>query len=301
VHTSEGALHYDTRSAVGNERVSGAIAGFFAVFEYVHVVWTAVAGEKNRFYKNGALMDGTAAALPIVNLADAYMIGKVYDNYFQGTIDELAFYAYALSNADVVGLYAGDSETTNLNAQLSTFLTTDSCASASGGCGATDVVAPPAQHRNGDELWYQPYNDSAARNWAGAPELLFSADMDEAPWAAGGYRLWYGDDLQDRSESVSNNGGRACVDVFYRGATRVDQAYDCAAAAHSGSLHIEGGNSGSTGGGHCNFGRKDDAATFSVPSSSVQRVLLRFRYALGASDSRRMVVSLNGNESGSNR
>jgi hypothetical protein len=114
---------------------------------------------------------------------------------------------------------AGGCDTAD-SSQLGTFITTDACGTASGGCGAGDVIAPPASRINHDNLWYLPYDDaSGVRNWAGATELVYSADPEhpdhpQAAWAAGGYKLWYGEDLRD--QSVGDNGGVACVDVYYQ-------------------------------------------------------------------------------------
>jgi hypothetical protein len=106
--TDDGGMAWDSRTTQdgSGERFAGVVKSMFAANVYVHVVWTATAGESNRFYKNGAVAPdgGTVPAASSVDLHDSYTIGKV-DNYFSGNIDAVAFYDFAVARRDVSALY----------------------------------------------------------------------------------------------------------------------------------------------------------------------------------------------------
>jgi hypothetical protein len=104
-------LHWDTRTTQNGDgsRYNGVIVSWFLADTYVHTVWTATAGEMNRFYKDGAITDdGTVEAAAAVDLHEIYTIGKV-DNNFIGSIDEVAFYDFAVSAADIAVIYTSTS------------------------------------------------------------------------------------------------------------------------------------------------------------------------------------------------
>ena len=105
-------LHWNTKTTQNGDGTAygGVIVSFFQLDTYVHVVWTANAGEKYRFYKNGEVTpDGTLPAAAHVDLHDSYQIGKV-DNWFVGVIDEVSFYNLAMNSADVAAVYAATSQ-----------------------------------------------------------------------------------------------------------------------------------------------------------------------------------------------
>eukprot|EP01052_Picozoa_sp_SAG31_P019047 SAG31_NODE_1374_length_8594_cov_57.759623_2_plen_617_part_00 len=101
-------MHWDTRTTQHGDstRYSGVVPEIFEADRYVHVVWAAQAGLQNYFYKNGEpAPDGTAAAAAHVDLHDSYWLGKV-DNFFIGTIDEVAFFDFMLSAREVNVMYS---------------------------------------------------------------------------------------------------------------------------------------------------------------------------------------------------
>eukprot|EP01051_Picozoa_sp_SAG22_P001952 SAG22_NODE_82_length_21749_cov_10.719769_9_plen_1119_part_00 len=107
------ALHWDTRTTQHGDgtRHAGIVPRWFAAGEYVHTVWAATAGLCNSFYKNGELMAAPDAA-PYIDLFDAYNIGSVADSQlaFDGVIDEVAFYNYAMTATAVSDVYGGGSD-----------------------------------------------------------------------------------------------------------------------------------------------------------------------------------------------
>ena len=97
-------LHYD--SCESGTRFQGVLQQYFPVAEvnqYQHVVWTKI-GVESQFYKNGEKFGDVIAAPEHVQLSERYWIGRV-DNYFTGTIDEVAIFDYGASAADVAALY----------------------------------------------------------------------------------------------------------------------------------------------------------------------------------------------------
>ena len=63
-----------------------------------------VAGQVCKLYKNGGLTDTTVCPSH-VDLHETYEIGHV-DNWFQGVIDEVSFFSFALNEEDVGPIYA---------------------------------------------------------------------------------------------------------------------------------------------------------------------------------------------------
>ena len=107
---SGNGMHWDTRTvqeANGNEhggqRFAGVVDNYFANGRYTHVVWTKV-GQVCRLYKNGGLTDTTVCPTH-VDLHSSYEIGHV-DNFFQGVIDEVSFYSFALTTEDIGPMYS---------------------------------------------------------------------------------------------------------------------------------------------------------------------------------------------------
>jgi hypothetical protein len=97
------ALTTDSGENTGVE-YAGVVASWFIPNTYVHTVWTATAGGTYTFYKNGIVpVGGVAIAAPRVDLLDIYRIGQV-ETFFSGTIDEVAFYAFALTASDVAAM-----------------------------------------------------------------------------------------------------------------------------------------------------------------------------------------------------
>ena len=89
-------LHYDSCDESTSTRYAGVLENFFTTpGEYVHVVWTKQ-GNQYYFYKNGQPVEGSWRAPDRVQLSDQYNIGH-NDNYFDGKIDEVAFFDFALS------------------------------------------------------------------------------------------------------------------------------------------------------------------------------------------------------------
>ena len=105
-------MHWDTRTTQDGDgtRFAGVIAAWFETDTYVHTVWTAGSGGSNTFYNNGEIPgDGVTDAASNVDLHDTYTIGRV-DNFFSGTIDEVAFYTMELSSSDVSAIFAAQSD-----------------------------------------------------------------------------------------------------------------------------------------------------------------------------------------------
>jgi hypothetical protein len=71
---------------------------YFVFGQYTGVVWTK-AGTECKLYKDGGLTDTTTCPTH-VDLHETYEIGHV-DNFFNGVIDEVAFYAMALSDDEI--------------------------------------------------------------------------------------------------------------------------------------------------------------------------------------------------------
>lgn len=88
----------------GGTRFAGVVEKWFEPRTYVHTVWTASAGNANTFYKNGvAASDGVQTAAPHVDLLETYNIGQI-ETFFSGTIDDVAFYEFALNASDVAAM-----------------------------------------------------------------------------------------------------------------------------------------------------------------------------------------------------
>lgn len=103
-------LHYDSCEEETSTRFAGVLENFFTTpGEFVHVVWVK-AGNEYFFFKNGERLakpgGGSYPAPPRVQLSDQYYVGHV-DNFFDGKIDEVAFFDYALTDAEVHALHAG--------------------------------------------------------------------------------------------------------------------------------------------------------------------------------------------------
>ena len=101
-------LHYDScdNTADPGQRYAGVLRDFFTTpGEYVHVVWVKQ-GTKYLFYKNGVKWDQDYDAPVEVQLSDQYNIGH-NDNYFDGKIDEVNFFDFALSAEDVTTMFTG--------------------------------------------------------------------------------------------------------------------------------------------------------------------------------------------------
>ena len=97
-------LHYDSCDESTSTRYAGVLENFFTTpGEYVHVVWTKQ-GNQYYFYKNGQPVEGSWRAPDRVQLSDQYNIGH-NDNYFDGKIDEVAFFDFALSPTEVAALF----------------------------------------------------------------------------------------------------------------------------------------------------------------------------------------------------
>ena len=105
----------------------------------------------------------------------------------------------------------------DVDSSMGTFITTNAKGSAST---MMDIVAPSREHINHENLWYDPFDD----NWPQANELTFTAGAQTGPTAsfggqrggsypAGGYLIWFGEDLGDRSQH--DNGGATCLKVYY--------------------------------------------------------------------------------------
>ena len=101
---SGNGMHWDTRTTQDNgnahagQRFAGVADNYFVFGQYTGVVWTK-AGQECNLYKNGALTDTTTCPTH-VDLHETYEIGHV-DNFFNGVIDEVAFYTMALSDAEI--------------------------------------------------------------------------------------------------------------------------------------------------------------------------------------------------------
>jgi hypothetical protein len=125
-HSKDDGLLYDVRTTQNGDgiRFSGVINDFFELNTYVHVVWTAKSGEFYKFYKNGAdalCQDNrqqNCAAASNFDVLDHYWIGR-QDNYFSGTIDEVAFFKHALSADDVSAIYGEHDRTGGSTTPLS--------------------------------------------------------------------------------------------------------------------------------------------------------------------------------------
>jgi hypothetical protein len=107
---SGNGMHWDTRTTQaangnthGGQRFAGVADNYFVSGEYTHVVWTK-AGQECNFYKNGALTDTTVCPTH-VDLHANYEIGHV-DNFFQGVIDEVSLFQFALSEHDALAIYS---------------------------------------------------------------------------------------------------------------------------------------------------------------------------------------------------
>ena len=95
-------LHWTTTAqAAGHmESYAGTVTSWFEPNTYVHTVWTAQAGEVYTFYKNGVVA-GVETNVPLqIDIHEMFRIGQV-ETFFSGTIDEVAFYAFALNASDV--------------------------------------------------------------------------------------------------------------------------------------------------------------------------------------------------------
>lgn len=157
-------MQWDTRTTQGGDgtRFHGVVNGMFEQDVYVHVVWTAVAGDVNSFYKNGDVgpSGSVADAGAVVDLADQYWIGKT-DSYFSGVIDDVAFYSFALSAADVSAIF------------------TASTGSDCGGCGVdTDGDGGISSSRPTGFTYIGCFADAADRDLANAIETDSHADDD---------------------------------------------------------------------------------------------------------------------------
>lgn len=109
-----GGLHYDSCNEETSTRYAGVIPNFFtAVNEWVQVAWVKVSRPATvyNFYRNGVAIADSSGTFDIpapeeVQLSDLYNIGH-NDNYFNGSISEVAFYDFAISSADAANMYSG--------------------------------------------------------------------------------------------------------------------------------------------------------------------------------------------------
>ena len=103
-------LHYDSCEEETATRFAGVLENFFTnPGEFVHVVWVK-SGNEYYFFRNGDRLakpdGGSYPAPPRVQLSDQYNVGH-NDNFFDGKIDEVDFFDYALTDAEVHALYVG--------------------------------------------------------------------------------------------------------------------------------------------------------------------------------------------------
>eukprot|EP01043_Picozoa_sp_COSAG02_P018093 COSAG02_NODE_835_length_16654_cov_52.747569_9_plen_2865_part_01 len=109
LNRATGGLSWDSCTNDGTARYNGDLHGFFQdddVGEWVYITWTKSAGQY-LFAKNGELVGLPATAAPSVEIADDYHLGKV-DTYFDGRLDEVAFFQHGLSVDDINFLYHRD-------------------------------------------------------------------------------------------------------------------------------------------------------------------------------------------------
>jgi hypothetical protein len=116
-NTTESPLIYTATSMADGTRQQGVADDFFEKNAYVLVVWVS-RGNFWTFYKNGAPVSGHAG-LGRLQHQPELEIGRANENYFSGTIDDVAFYQHALSDDDVGALYAAEQPSPNV--QLSQF------------------------------------------------------------------------------------------------------------------------------------------------------------------------------------
>ena len=155
-------------------------------------VVVAVAGGDNTFYKNGEIpSDGTVAAAAHVDLHDTFTIGKV-DNFFNGTIDDVAFYTMALSASDVGAIFAATGDLT-LNSEAGVVVA---------GAANDATITGYANATIGSATTSTGIDTLTVANFAGAQTAIKL--MDSALQTVNGARADLGA-LQSRFESVVAN------------------------------------------------------------------------------------------------
>lgn len=103
-----GGLHFDSYDASGKTRFFANHIGtgdFFKPGQYVHVAWVKK-GTTYTVYRNGTQYPDkktTWKAPASVTLSNKFWIGRV-DNFFTGRVDEISFFATALSAKEIAGI-----------------------------------------------------------------------------------------------------------------------------------------------------------------------------------------------------
>ena len=95
-HFQNGSSHY-----VSNTTILG---------EWIHYVFT-YDGTDSKIYKNGSIVGTNNIAFNTVNNGNLFRLGLTENgsqNYFNGTIDDLKIYNYAISDADVTSLFTNN-------------------------------------------------------------------------------------------------------------------------------------------------------------------------------------------------
>jgi hypothetical protein len=113
------SLQYDSRDSEDQTRFHGVVLDWFEKDVYVHTLWTGVAGDRHTFYKNGAAAVGDYPAPASFSMHSSYSIGRIgYGtihpeqrdaNGVTGTIDQVEFYGYAITGADVGRKFVAES------------------------------------------------------------------------------------------------------------------------------------------------------------------------------------------------
>ncbi len=90
---------------------SHGIANTLGLFNWTHYVFT-YNGTASKIYKNGVLVGTQAIAFNTFNNANLFRLGLSETgnaNYFNGAIDDLKIYNYAISDSEVLNLYTNNS------------------------------------------------------------------------------------------------------------------------------------------------------------------------------------------------
>jgi hypothetical protein len=96
------------------------VANTTSLNTWIHYVFT-YNGTESKIYKNGTLLGTNTIAFNTINNGNLFRLGLTENggqNYFNGSIDDLKIYNYAISDADVTSLFTNNTlSSTKFNAQ----------------------------------------------------------------------------------------------------------------------------------------------------------------------------------------
>ena len=175
----------DTETLIGNTVLTDTN-------QWYHFVAVFNSGTKI-VYLNG-VQDNTVSSVTFVDLTDAVSIGSNNNfngNYFDGKIDEVTIYPFALTPEEVKQEYnrGVSAQMGSLSTESDGITMSDSAAREYCVPGSTDLCLPPVAHWRMDEMTGQYANDTSTSTNTGTLGSGATADTSDPTWQITGCKI----------------------------------------------------------------------------------------------------------------